>query len=61
MAARSKVVFAENNKDSVSIKCETVPNRVSLQYCRFFSPAGIGIHIDEKITKEKYLIFIFDF
>ncbi|XP_033217420.1 uncharacterized protein LOC117173132 [Belonocnema kinseyi] len=57
LAARNKVVFVENLSDSASIKCNTAPNRVALQYCRFYSPSGTGINIDEEITKENPLDF----
>ncbi|XP_024941216.1 uncharacterized protein LOC107268147 isoform X2 [Cephus cinctus] len=56
LAATTKFVKIEKIGDSVSLQCQTVPNRVALQYCRFYSPENIGIHVSHEITEERPLI-----
>lgn len=52
LAAVDKFVFRAGN-DTIILKCKTIPRAIALAYCRFYSPDGFGININEHITKDK--------
>ncbi|XP_043483174.1 uncharacterized protein LOC122511769 isoform X2 [Leptopilina heterotoma] len=55
LAAINKVIWIQKVEDVVSLQCKIVPNPVALKYCRFFSPSGLGIHINEEIQENSAL------
>ncbi|XP_012265020.2 uncharacterized protein LOC105691252 [Athalia rosae] len=42
--------------ESLSLQCRIVPEKISIEYCRFLMPDGTGIHISDEITENNPLI-----
>lgn len=58
LAAENHEVGATDSQ-TLTITCRTVPDRISLEYCRFLMPDGTGIHIGDEITQQKYGFILF--
>ncbi|KAK2575642.1 hypothetical protein KPH14_011905 [Odynerus spinipes] len=50
LAAKNKDISTRIG-DMVTLECNTVPRPATIHYCRFRSPRGLGININEEITE----------
>ncbi|KAG7207953.1 hypothetical protein KM043_009538 [Ampulex compressa] len=57
LAAKHKNLTIQKDNSRISLNCLTVARPMALQYCRFYSANGFGIHINDKITEERPITY----
>ncbi|XP_046431578.1 uncharacterized protein LOC124185158 [Neodiprion fabricii] len=55
LAAKNRHISTISQR-TLTLECRTVPEKISISYCRFLMPDGTGIHISDEISENNPLL-----